>query len=1028
MSCSTAPGSASCQKGLAMQDALMVALPAGLGGGLLAAATPELAAAAQTVLAGCQSAAILCLNQAGILTAEVATPGGVGAALNTTVQNVQQARQTQDGRLQALGGVKAALSGIQAAQALDLNNAQQAAQQAGSGENAPAAFGVTASVGSQSSKSEQKTESHTVSGSSLNAGHDIRISATGDGQGHGGDILVQGSQAKAAHDIYLDAQRDIQLLSALNTETLSGKNSSHGGSVGVGINVGQNTGITVSASVNTAKGHENGTTLTHTNTTLDAGHHVTLNAGRDATLKGAQVSGEKITADVKRNLTLQSEQGSDHYDSKQQSASAGASYTWGAGGPSASVSLSQDKIHSNFDSVKDQTGLFAGKEGFDVTTGQHTQLDGAVIASTADTTKNRLDTGTLGFSDIHNQADFSAQHQGISAGTGGSTGSQLLTNMATNTLSGVNKSGHDSSTTHAAVSDGSLIIRDSAGQKQDISTLSRDTDHAASGLSPIFDKEKVQRQLQQAQMVSDISSQVLDIYNTNEAISATRQATKDMQDASVREKARTQAEKELKAEKDKHPSLTIDEETITKRAYQNLYNKALEKNEARVGDPMRQAVTASVAVLSGLAGGDIKAALANGAAPYLATGLKLITGRDDPSDEQMAVRLLGHAIIGGVVAELNGAPVAGGAAGAVTGEVAAITISKLYFGKPPSELNESEREQLSGMSTVAAALAGSLASDSSAGIIAGAQAGKNAIENNYLSYDEAHAFDKEMTACRKSGRVCGDIQNKYAVISADNRQKLHIDVAADPLTALSGEDKWNIEGGLSAAGRPDWLYGSLENQDVKNYVTEGNSYDLNYLNSNTSKGDKALAFFGEPENYWGTVAGAGSLLTSSATLTEKVISAGLSYGANGLVQLSTGNTGDKFDYLSFMMSGLTGAGTAGKGYYANQLLGAGNAYMTSQIEGQDSTASVVGSMAGTGIGYNAGAAITNKFESQYIKNQLGMDASKYSLKYSEKAVAPRIYQGGEMSPLPGTFGGFVGSLTSEGANSVIQKEVDGGKK
>ncbi len=85
MSCSTAPGSASCQKGLAMQDALMVALPAGLGGGLLAAATPELAAAAQAVLAGCQSAAILCLNQAGILTAEVATPGGVGAAGIVTV-------------------------------------------------------------------------------------------------------------------------------------------------------------------------------------------------------------------------------------------------------------------------------------------------------------------------------------------------------------------------------------------------------------------------------------------------------------------------------------------------------------------------------------------------------------------------------------------------------------------------------------------------------------------------------------------------------------------------------------------------------------------------------------------------------------------------------------------------------------------------------------------------------------------------------------------------------------------------------
>ncbi|HGU7754926.1 TPA: VENN motif pre-toxin domain-containing protein, partial [Escherichia coli] len=310
----------------------------------------------------------------------------------------------------------------------------------------------------------------------------------------------------------------------------------------------------------------------------------------------------------------------------------------------------------------------------------------------------------------------------------------------------------------------------------------------------------------------------------------------------------------------------------------------------------------------------------------------------------------------------------------------------------------------------------------------GAQSGKNAVENNYLSYDEAHAFDREMTACRKAGGDCGDIQNKYAVLSAENRQKLHIDVAADPLTALSGEDKWNIEGGLSAAGRPGWLYGSLTNQEVKDYVAEGNSYDLNYLNSNTSKGDRALAFFGEPENYWGTVAGAGSLLTSSATLTEKFISAGLSYGANGAVQIGTGNIGDKFDYLSFMMSGLTGVGTAGKGYYANQLLGAGSAYMSSQIEGQDSTSSVMGSMAGTGLGYNIGASITNKLEAQYIKNQLGMDASKYSLQYSEKSIGYGMYQGGQMSSIPGTFGGFVGSFVSEGASSATQKEVDGDKK
>ncbi|HCJ1013530.1 TPA: hypothetical protein NQM91_005111, partial [Salmonella enterica] len=100
-----------------------------------------------------------------------------------------------------------------------------------------------------------------------------------------------------------------------------------------------------------------------------------------------------------------------------------------------------------------------------------------------------------------------------------------------------------------------------------------------------------------------------------------------------------------------------------------------------------------------------------------------------------------------------------------------------------------------------------------------------------------------------------------------------------------------------------------------------------------------------------------------------------------------------------------------------------------QIEGQDSTASVVGSMAGTGIGYNAGAAITNRFESQYIKNQLGMDASKNALKYSESSFGPGyLLKGGEMSSVPGIAGGSVGSLMSEGASSGVQQEVNGGGK
>ena len=71
-------------------------------------------------------------------------------------------------------------------------------------------------------------------------------------------------------------------------------------------------------------------------------------------------------------------------------------------------------MKSTYDSVQEQTGLFAGNGGFDVTVGRHTQLDGAVIASTASADKNSLDTGTLGFSDLQNEADYKVSHTGIS--------------------------------------------------------------------------------------------------------------------------------------------------------------------------------------------------------------------------------------------------------------------------------------------------------------------------------------------------------------------------------------------------------------------------------------------------------------------------------------------------------------------------------------------------------------------------------------------------------------------------------------
>ncbi|MDE1483440.1 hemagglutinin repeat-containing protein [Xenorhabdus bovienii] len=682
----------------------------------------------------------------------LALSGTVGSAINTAIQAANEAKESKDSRMQSLKGTQAALSGVQSYQAWEMSQAKSASADAINQTGGKAAkpndvVGIQLSYGKQSSESETRREQTDAQGSTLSAGRNIRITATGDKQvqNSGGDIQVQGSALKAGHDIELEAKRDIALKSAENTQTTRGENSSKGGSVGVGLTVGQGgTGIKFSASVNAGKGHEKGDGVTHTETLIDAGHQVKLKSGQDITLKGAQVSGEQVTVQAGRNLHLESEQDKNNYDSEQKNASAGASFTYGSMNGSYSANASRDKMHSKFDSVKEQTGILAGKGGFDVNVKEHTQLDGAVIASTADKDKNRLETRTLGFSNIENQAEYKTEHQSVGVSTGGAIGSQLVSNMSSNMLAGTNKNDSQSSTTHAAVSGGTITVRDSEKQKQDVASLSRDTNNAANGLNPIFDKEKEQKRLEQAQAIANIGTQVLDIYNTQESITATKKATEELKNPQKLQQRKTEAEAQLKAEAArKKENGDISATDIADRAYKLAYDAAIRDQKADIGGERRQAVTAVVTALQGLAGGDIKAAIASGAAPYLANGVKLLTYQgkeryDDLTPEQKATNLLAHAILGGVIAEIKGGSATAGATGAVSGELAASAIaSALYPDKKRSELSPDEKEKISNLSTLAGGIAAGLATDSTAGGIAGAKSAKNAVENNFLTPETA---------------------------------------------------------------------------------------------------------------------------------------------------------------------------------------------------------------------------------------------------------------------------------------------------
>lgn len=662
----------------------------------------------------------------------IALSGAVGDAVNTAASTAMAVKDQSDGRLAALQATKAALSGVQAVQANRLAEAANGSDPTNNG-----AFGVMASIGGQSSKSTSHSEQDKTTGSTLNAGGNLAITATGQGNAaNSGDITVAGSQLKAGKDLTLNAAQDINLTSAADTNKLTGSNSSKGGSIGIGITAGPNgAGITVSASVNAARGSEKGNGTSWNETTLDAGQNVNLTSGRDTVLKGAQVNGDKITADVGRDLTLSSLQDSDKYNSKQQSMNAGASYTWGAGSGSGSFSISRDKMKSNYDSVQEQTGIFAGKGGFDINVGNHTQLDGAVIASRADADKNRLETGTLGFTDINNKAEYKVEHQGVGFSSGAGVAGNLVSNMASTMLAGMGGSGHAEGTTQSAVADGAIIVRDQANQKQDVSTLSRDTDHANGSIDPIFNKEKEQKRLQTAQMIGEIGNQVADIARTNGKIAATEAANEKMKTAGS--DARNAAISQLKKD-----GKEVTDQAIHDQMYQTFYNEAFNQSGMGTGQSTQRAITAATAAIQALAGGDIKAAIAGGAAPYIANAIANAIPEKD-----LKGRVLAHAVVNAALAAASGRDAASAAAGAAVGELAG-KIAVDGFGKQVSELSEEEKQTVSALATLASGLAGGLVGDSSANAVAAAQAGKTTVENNYLSNQQRSERDKEFDACK----------------------------------------------------------------------------------------------------------------------------------------------------------------------------------------------------------------------------------------------------------------------------------------
>ncbi|WP_223522883.1 hemagglutinin repeat-containing protein [Pseudomonas sp. BF-RE-24] len=216
------------------------------------------------------------------------------------------------------------------------------------------------------------------------AGRDVNVDAR-----H--DINLVGTQVKAGRDIALDAGNELNIRSAQNAS--DSESNRHNGGGEAGLTFGSQ-GVGVYVSVNIGKGNLDREGSRQQEAYLYAGNRLGFTSGKDTNISGATLRGDEVVGRVGGDLNVSSVPDTGEVKGKEFDLSVTATFGPGAG-VSGSVGYGQTTGETHW--VEQQTKI-TGKNKVDIRTEDHTQLDGALIA--ADNGNLKLDTGTLGFSDI----------------------------------------------------------------------------------------------------------------------------------------------------------------------------------------------------------------------------------------------------------------------------------------------------------------------------------------------------------------------------------------------------------------------------------------------------------------------------------------------------------------------------------------------------------------------------------------------------------------------------------------------------
>jgi len=431
-----------------------------------------------TIAAGIETAKQSSKDSSQSLAVGRVVGGSVIDAAKSIYYDAKAARDADDDRLRAVKAAQAVMSAYSLTQ-------QGSTAAANISDGKPAnSSGSLIKIGTEvaltNKKSSSEYSSELVKQSNLNAGGMLSIVATGKDPSSQGDINVIGSNLKAA-ETELIAKRNITLESAQNRSEWNNKDTTNRTAVGASFNIGQQNGFTLDLGASAGKALGKGDELTQVNSQLDTGS-LLLISGKDTTLAGAQMHADKVKAVIGGDLNIVSRQDEASTSQSQKNGGFGASlcippFCYGAT-VSGSASLGGGKTSTDYKAVTEQSGIYAGKGGYDITVGDTTRLQGAVIASDATADKNRLSTERLEHSDIRNRSEIKSQSASLSVSysssgeTKGGDGVKAESALGGGLPLALKES--ERSTTRSAISEGSIEVRSTEGA-HDLNGLSRDT-------------------------------------------------------------------------------------------------------------------------------------------------------------------------------------------------------------------------------------------------------------------------------------------------------------------------------------------------------------------------------------------------------------------------------------------------------------------------------------------------------------------------------------------------------------------------